>query len=185
LEPVAGTAVTGDLFDLSGGSLCSCLIEWDIPLPVVVAGIEVVGVLHCRLLPGTAAAATGGLDAEELTIALRVDESVYATERPHGLFETALADVHRQLPADTYVKACIACAWSEYAPGGQSLFGGLACFRGVKDAYRRVKTKQDIFAIWKNRTAYVQETYRCGDFQRRGRDAGYRGSFPTPAQAVQ
>jgi len=184
LEPVAGGAVTGALFDLSGGSLCSCLIEWDVPLPVVVAGVEVGAVLHCRLLLGAAAAATGGLDAEELTIALRIGELVYATDRPHGLLETALADVHRRLPADVYVKACIACAWSDYSPAGQPLFGGLACFRGVKDAYRRVKTKQDIFAIWKNRTEYVQETYRCGDFQRRGDGAGYRGSFPAPAEPV-
>jgi len=186
LEPVVvGATPAGVPFDLSGGSLCSCVIEWDVPLPAVAAGVEVDGVLRCRLLLGSAAGPAGGLDAEELTVALHVGGSVYANHRSYGYFETALEDVHRQLPADSYVKACISCAWADYSPGGQPLFGGLACFRGVKDAYRSVRTKWDIFAIWSRRTAYVQETYLCDEFDRRGVDAGYRGSFPGRATIVQ
>lgn len=184
LEPVGDGAVAGVPFELSGGSLCSCVIEWEIPLQAVAAGAEVDCVLHCRLVLGDAAGPAGGVDAEELTVALHAAGSVYATGRSHGFFETALEDVHRLLPADSYVKACIACAWSDYSPGGQPLFGGLACFRGVKDAYRGVKTKRDIFAIWSDRTAFVQETYLCDEFERRGSDAGYRGSFPSQATIV-
>ncbi|WP_155371690.1 DUF6304 family protein [Catellatospora vulcania] len=184
LEPVAAEAAKIP-FELNAGSLCSCVIEWDVPLPVVAAGVEVDGILRFRLLLGDAVRTTGGLDAEELTVALHVGGSAYETGRPHGSFETALEDVHRQLPADSYVKACISCAWSDYSPAGQPLSGGLACFRSVKDAYRRVRTKQDIFAIWDRSTAYVQETYLCDEFDRRGADAGYRGSFPSRTTIVQ
>jgi len=178
LEPVGDGAVAGVPLEFSGGVLCSCALEWEVPLRAVAAGIEVDCVLHWSLLLGSPTGPGKGLDAEELTVALHVAGSVYAPDRAYGLFESALEDVHRQLPADTYVKACIACAWSDYSPGGQPLFGGLACFRDVKDAYRQVKTKADIFAIWSDRTAYVQETYVCDEFERRGSDAGYRGSFP-------
>ena len=37
-----------------------------------------------------------------------------ATTRSHGLFEGALADIQRQLPRDTVLKACIGCAYSDY-----------------------------------------------------------------------
>lgn len=180
LEPVAGATATEGHFDLFGGFLCSYVLEWDVPLPVVVAGEAVAGVLHCRLLVGSPGGPHGGIDTEELTVALQLAESVIATDRPYGWFEDALASIHRQLPADVHVKACIACAWSDYQPGGQPLFGGMACFRDVKDEYRRVSTKVDIFGILDRRSGWVQETFLCDQFERRGEDAGYRGSFPGP-----
>jgi hypothetical protein len=181
LEPVSGGVGPDSSFSLSGSCLCSCAIEWDVPVPVIAGGVRVDGVLRCELVLGDARGRHGGLDAEELTISLHTGGSTYTTERPHGLFELALEDIHRQLPADTYVMACITCAWSDYSPAGNGLFGSLACFRGVKDAYRGVRTKRDIFAIWPSRTEYVQETYLCPEFERRGDDAGYRGPFPGPA----
>ena len=181
LEPVAGAAAAEGRFVLSGGYLCSFVLEWDVPLPVVVAGDEVGGVLHCRLTAGSPRGPHGGLDAEELTATLQFGESVIATDRPCGFFEDALSSIHRRLPTDTYVKACISCAWSDYPPAGQPLFGGMACFRDVKDEYRRATTKADLFRILDKRTGWVPETYLCDQFERRGADAGYRGSFPGPA----
>jgi len=184
LEPVGDVAQDAS-FSLSGGCLCSCLIEWDVPVPVVAGGVEMDGVLRCRLVLGDPVGRGGGLDAEELTVAFHTAGSIYTTERPYGFFEDALEDIHRQLPVNTYVKACIACGLSDYSPAGSDLFGGLACFRDVKDAYRRVRTKRDIFALWNSRSEYVQETFLCPEFERRGVDAGYRGSFPDPRKILQ
>jgi hypothetical protein len=183
LEPGSGSVGPDASMSLSHGCLCACTMEWDIPVAVVADGVPIDGVLRCRLVLGAPRQSPpGGLDAEELTISLHTAGSVYRTQRPYGFFEFALDDIHRQLPADTYVKACITCAWSDYSPAGGGLFLGLACFRDVKDAYRTVRSKRDIFAIWDRRTEYVQETHLCPAFERRVGDVGYRGPFPGTAR---
>ena len=168
-------------FTLSDGALCSCTLEWVIPVRVQLGGNAADGLLECQLRLGDPAPKPrGGLDAEDLTMVLGIGARRYPTTRPHGSFEDALADIHRQLPAEQYVRACVACAWSDYHPAGNPLFGGLACFRGNKEAYRHVTDKAGIFQVWNTRTEWVQETHVCDEFERRGPDAGYRGTFPPP-----
>lgn len=111
---------------------------------------------------------------------LRWNSSQVATTTSHGLFETALADIQRQLPADTDLKACISCALADYLPAGNGLFGTLACFRDNQQAYLQAHSKFDIFQIWDTVTEYVAETYLCPQYQQRGRHSGYRGGFPDP-----
>jgi hypothetical protein len=185
LAPIGGRPASDLAFTLSDGCLCSCVLEWDAPVPVVAGFTETEGLLRCRLILGDPGGPYGGLTAEELIMALHAATSIYPTERDYGSFEDALEDIHRQLPPDTYVKACITCAWSDYWPAGTGLIGPMACFRGVKDAYRQVRTKRDLFAIWTIRTGDVQETYLCPEFERRRADTGYRGSFPSPTRLLQ
>lgn len=168
------------LFTLAGESLCACELEWTVPVPVIVTGTGTVGgSLECHLRLGAPRESPrGGIDAEELTLVLRFGRSLCHTERPHGWFEDALEDLHRQMPPGTFIKACICCAWSDCSPAGSPLFGGLACFRDNKDGYRQVRKKSDLFNIWQSRTEYVQETYLCDEFEPRGPYPGYRGSFP-------
>jgi hypothetical protein len=177
LEPLTGDLPTDAPFTLSMGDLCACTLEWVIPVRVDLGGNAVDGLLECQLKLG-APDSRGGIDAEDLTMILRFGERSYATTKPHGLFEDALADLHQQLLPGQYVRSCVACAWSDYNPAGSPLFGGLACFRGNKDGYRQVKNKRDFFEVWRTKTESVQETHVCGEFERRGPGAGYRGSFP-------
>ena len=86
-----------------------------------------------------------------------------------------MLDLQRQLPAGSYLRACITCAYSDYSPGGNGLFGGLACFRGHKAEYLAVRSKRDLLDIWDKRTGFVQETYLCPEFDRRQPGSGYRG----------
>jgi hypothetical protein len=79
------------------------------------------------------------------------------------------------MPAGTYLKTCINCAFSDYSPSGHGLFGGLACFRDNKTGYRAVRTKRDLFGIWITMTGFVQETFLCPEFERRSPGTGYRG----------
>ena len=60
-------------------------------------------------------------------------------------------------------------------PEARGLFGGLACFRGCKSEYAQVMTKAALFALWDQRTEFVQETFLCPEFALRRRGAGYRG----------
>lgn len=170
-------------FPFFDGALCSCLLEWEVPLPVEVEGAGTrPGVLHCALRLGDPAGPKLGLDAEALTAVLRLDGREYRTTRDHDDFETALRDIQRGLPPGARIRACISCAWSDYSPFGNGLMAGLACFRDVKDRYRLVEGKRgpnNIFDIWGDRTEFVQETWLCPEFDHRGTHGGYRGRFPS------
>jgi len=165
------------------GGLCSCLLEWEVPMPVTVEGQGVrTAVLDCALRLGDPAGPGRGLDAETLTTTLRLDGREYRNREGQGDFESALHDIQRQLPAGVRLQACVACAWSDYNPAGNGLMAGLACFRDAKDRYRQVDGKHGptgIFAVWQELTEFVQETWLCGEFDHRAGDTGYRGSFPS------
>jgi hypothetical protein len=163
-------------FDLCrpGRNLASCVIEWEMPIPVVVGQKTENWTLLCRLELGRPMA-NGGMENENLHLELVGNKGRFRSYGKSGFFEDELSDVQRQLLADTYMKACINCAFSDYSPGGHGLFGCLACFRGDKDSYRAVHSKKDIFAIWSKMTEYVQETYLCPEFERRLPGTGYRG----------
>ncbi|MGX9884851.1 DUF6304 family protein [Streptomyces sp. NPDC002276] len=169
------------MFSFSHGGLCECLLEWEVPLPVEIEGQGVLtAVLHCALRLGSAGP-RGGLDEETLTTTLRLDGREYRNDGD-GYFEEALNELQRRLPDGTRLRACVACAWSDYHPVGHGLMGGLACFRGAKDIYRLVEGKygpNNIGDAWEKLTEFVQETWLCGEFEQRPADAGYRGSFPS------
>lgn len=169
-------------FSFFEGGLCSCLVEWEVAMPVDVAGDGVrPGVLRCALRVGDPAGQGRGLDAETLTVTLRLDGHEYQVVDGPGDLEHALHALQRELPRAARLRACIACAWSDYNPAGSPMMAGLACFRDAKDLYRRVDGKHGphgIFAVWHAQTELVQETWLCEEFEHRTSDHGYRGPFP-------
>jgi hypothetical protein len=120
-------------------------------------------------------APNGGIDREHLKLKLTIEGRLIASKGCSAWFEDEMLDIQKQLPQDTYMKGCINCAFSDYSPAGHGLFGGLACFRDNKQGYLSVKTKQDLFCVWKTMTEYVQETYLCPEFARRIPGSSYRG----------
>ncbi|MGW0559428.1 DUF6304 family protein [Streptomyces sp. NPDC003016] len=180
LDPVAALPADGAGFTLSGGSLCDCVFEWDIPLPVYADGRVHRAVLSCLLTLGRPLP-SGGLDREHLALELHFGGAVYASERAENDFEHALTVIQRRLPPGAYLRSCISCAFSDYHPSGSGLFGSLACFRRTKDEYRAVGGERELFELWDLRSGFVQETWACPDFERRpaqGPGTGYRGAFP-------
>jgi len=161
-------------FTFQHGDLCSCIIECDIPIPVVAGGEIAEGRLHVRLELGEPTD-RGGIDREALSLLLLVGGNTFTGSGRSGWFEDELLELQAGLPEGTYIKACINCAFSDYSPYGHGLFGNLACFRDNKEEYLAVTTKADIFRVWDTRTEYVQETYLCPEFRRRRPGTGYRG----------
>ncbi|NNN34616.1 hypothetical protein HLK59_30505 [Streptomyces sp. S3(2020)] len=171
-------ALTGEppeqAFTFAEGDLWSCLLEWGLTMPVEVSGQgERIATVHGALqlwYPD---------QAENLTVTLRLDG--YEFRATHPDFEDALHEIGRELPRAVRLKACIACAWSDYHPVGHGMMTGLACFRGAKDVYRRCDGKKGpngILTIWPRHTEFVQETWICDQFEHRTSDRGYRGPFP-------
>ena len=160
-------------FTLQKGDLCSCVIECKIP--VRVAGAETTeGTLDVHVELGNPEP-KGGIDRLYLQLTLQLGHYCFVSSGWSGWFEDELLDLQKQLPEGVFLKSCINCAFSDYSPLGHGMFGGLACFRDNKEGYRAVRTKGDIFRVWKTMTEYVQETYLCAEFEKRQPKTGYRG----------
>ena len=163
------------LFTLSYfDELCSCRLEWIMPLPVEVKGQALTWPLKATLTLGNPAP-NRGIDSETLALELTIPRGVLRSRGDSGWFEDELLDLERQLRPEARIRSCITCAFSDYNPAGHGLFGSLACFREVKDEYVHTRTKREVFAVWDRLTEYVQETYSCEEWQARIPDTGYRG----------
>ena len=166
-------------FTFLHGSLCSCVIEADIPVPVVTPAGTVDGLLTFNLDLG-GLLPTGQMDPERLTVRLSFAGQAYASDGRSGWFEGEMGDVQGKLPPGTYMRACINCAFSDYSPYGHGLYGDLICFRANKAGYRALPSGQDFdkdayFAVLDTVSETVQETHLCPEFGRREPGTGYRG----------
>ncbi len=176
-EPIPTThSLHLSTFTLDHGSLCACEILCAMPLPVVVEDAIIVGTLRVHLTLGQPRLPPrSGIDEERLLLQFSFNDQTFTSQGLSGWFEDELLDIQRALPTNAHLKACIACAFSDYSPGGHGLFGGLACFRDHKAEYRMVNSKGALFQLWPKMTEYVQETYLCNEFEQRIPGSGYRG----------
>ncbi|WP_031083120.1 DUF6304 family protein [Streptomyces sp. NRRL WC-3549] len=160
LVPVAGTRAEADVFDLTDGVLGDCVLEWDMPLPVLVAGTVRQATLGCLLsLRRT---------DPDLYLSLHLDGAVYESHRAESDFPSALATIRTALPPDIHLQICAACALSGYLPAAErGVSGGLGCFRDTKDAYRDGVDASGVEGLWDRRTGLVQEIWSCRDFEPR------------------
>ncbi len=175
LAPEPGTpAPLLDRFALNRGTLCSCTLRVLMPLPLMVAGARVEAELEATVALGDPAP-HGGIDRESVHLRLRSPGLDLESRGLTGWFEDELLELQARLPPGDHLLACVACALSDYHPGGHRCFGDLACFRGARAAYEAVRTKRDLLRLWDARTEMVQETHLCPELRRRLPGAGYRG----------
>lgn len=163
-------------FSLHGRDLCSCVIECDMPMQVAVGNETLDSNLHMRLdLGDPRPGGDRGIDREELLLNLTIAGKSFSSCGQHGWFENELLEIQAALPGGMYMKCCTTCAFSDYSPYGNGMFGCMACFRDNNAAYRAVKGKASLFAIWDTLSGFVQETYLCPEYERRKPGSGYRG----------
>jgi len=161
-------------FTLHFGMLCACAIECEMPLPIKSGEELIEGQLRIHL--GLREAPPNAEpDWLSLRLALTIGNQTFSAIHHKGWFEDDLREIQALLPDDTCVQCCFNCAFSDYSPYGNGLFGCLACFRDNKDAYRSVHSKHDLLSMWDTMTEFVQETYLCPEFELRTPGSGYRG----------
>jgi Family of unknown function (DUF6304) len=166
-------------FQFLHGSLCFCVIEADIPVPVVTRSGVVDGLLTFELKLGKPLP-TGQMDRERLKLRLTVNQQTFYSQGNTGSFEGEMLNVQSQLPTGTLMKVCFNCAFSDYSPYGHGLFGNMICFRANKTGYLTMPSgedfdKDDYFDVMETVSEMVQETYLCPEFERRTPGTGYRG----------
>ncbi|MFC8272655.1 DUF6304 family protein [Streptomyces sp. NPDC057271] len=79
----------GEAAEKGGEALTGCVLEWDLPLPVVVDGAAQQATLSCLLALGERA---------DLSLTLHYGGTAYESGIAGGDFEEALDRVRRQLP---------------------------------------------------------------------------------------
>lgn len=174
LRPVAGMPAESEMFALADGVLNDCVLEWDLPFPVTADGAVQQATLSCLL----------SLRRPDpyLYLELQFGGAAFRSHRAESDFGAALATIQRVLPPGVHLQTCIACAFSDYFPAPRrGLSGGLACFRGAKEAYRGADGEGDVLDLWDRRSGFVQEVWHCPEFEPRpaaGAGTGHRGAFP-------
>ncbi|MFF6775987.1 DUF6304 family protein [Streptomyces sp. NPDC012637] len=95
---IRGIEYTGASFaalsaaDEGGQALTGCVLEWDLPLPVVADGVTQQATLSCLLTLGERA---------DLSLTLHYGGAAFESGIAGGDFEEALGRVRRQLPPGT------------------------------------------------------------------------------------
>ncbi|MER7516150.1 DUF6304 family protein [Streptomyces sp. NPDC126499] len=95
---IRGIEYTGASFDAlraageGGQALTGCVLEWDLPLPVVADGVTQQATLSCLLTLGERA---------DLSLTLHYGGAAFESGIAGGDFEEALSRVRRQLPPGT------------------------------------------------------------------------------------
>ena len=175
LDPADEQAtLAATLFCIQLGSLCACELRWTMTVVLSVQGRRIHAPLRVRLHLGDPLP-NARLSSEHLQLELQAPSGSIQSTGRSGWFEDELLDLARKLPPEERLIACITCQFSDYSPLGHGLFGGLACFRDVKEEYVAISGKAGIFAIWDRRTELVQETFLCEQFSPRIAGTGYRG----------
>lgn len=81
----------------AGEALCSCVLEWDMPLPVHLDGAVQRATLSCLLTLGEPQRG-GPLDRADLNLTLHYGGTAYESGVAGGDFGDALSRIGRQLP---------------------------------------------------------------------------------------
>ncbi|MET9955819.1 DUF6304 family protein [Streptomyces sp. NPDC006339] len=95
---IRGIEYTGASFDAlraegeGGQALTGCVLEWDLPLPVLADGVTQQATLSCLLTLGERA---------DLSLTLHYGGAAFESGIAGGDFEEALSRVRRQLPPGT------------------------------------------------------------------------------------
>ena len=84
----------------------------------------------------------------------------------YDFFEDALINIQKQLPNDVVLRICLSCKYSHYHPLGNTMFGGLFCFKAIKEKIDEIKTKDSLLNLYEmNHNDFkgipVQETFDC------------------------
>ncbi len=157
-----------NLFNLSSNALCGYSFDCDIPVWCVSKEQTFEIILHAHIECGKPGKDNHILN-EVLLLTIEYEGKVYQSDGKnlYSTFDEQLTILKSNLPDEIYLKICWNCAFADYFPGGSGMFGNLACFRDIKDDYRKVKDKKTLTDLWDKYTDDVQEIDLCNEFEKR------------------
>jgi len=131
-----------------------------IPIDIVREGKEIIENLIAFVATGSGKSI--------VRLKLETEYGIVTGKKEYGYFEDAIIEIQKKLPKNTKIKTCLSCKYSNYHPVGNVMFGGLNCFKDVKEDLEKVYNKYDLMKIWdkgiENKDTFnVQETFVCED----------------------
>ncbi len=178
-------------FSLFLGELCAYTLDCDIPVIILDRDNALLTTLRAHIERGKPVEGAGGtsirhkdgsveknsrqIECEVLQLEVIHQAKSFKTSGRNECysFEEQLDELKDLLPTDSYLKICWNCAFSDYSPMGNDVFGDLDCYRDNKRQYLRVRSKRDLFQV--PSTMSVQEIHLCSEFRKRKPGTGYRG----------
>lgn len=107
---------------------------------------------------------------------LLVDGKCYSCDEKTLRFNYALNYFSKKLKEEYYIKSCFTCQYADYSPYGGDCYGTMLCYRGCKQECLKVNNKDDFFEYLATQKFDLrQETYLCGEYEKRNKAEGYRG----------
>lgn len=114
----------------------------------------------------------GWPETETIKLSLTIDGQNFEGVSHHYI-ESAFNQIHKQFIDRYTFKNCIGCMFSDYNAYGQRMFGSIECHINQKEAYLKVKDKNDLLNLAGNPTE-VPEIYCCDKYEVRKPGIGFR-----------
>ncbi|MCT4615593.1 MAG: DUF6304 family protein [Marinifilaceae bacterium] len=142
------------------GDLTNCEFEIKIPIKIWAGKIDAVDIkANIRI---------GNLD--NYGVLLTMNSILYGDlkSKRHDFFEDALIEIQEQLPETATIQTCLSCKYSHYHPLGNSMFGGLFCFKANKAKANQIYDKESLLNLYEASQKDfigipVQETFDCSE----------------------
>ena len=162
-----------ETFTFAQDDLCECRIEFNMPIKIIVGEKPIGAELSVQIELGKSR--LGGIDRSDVMLILSYDEKTFQSKGTSEWFEDELLDIQKRLPENHKIKCCFGCEFSDYSVYGHGFFGGMLCYRNIKEDYKKVSDKREFMEIMDKSVESVQETYLCPEFEIRKPERGYRG----------
>ncbi|GGG52442.1 DUF6304 family protein [Bizionia arctica] len=148
------------LYENGIGDLTNFELMAVIPVNIVRNKKEIIGNLETFIATGN--------NNSVVRLKLETEYDTFLSEKEYGYFEDAIIGIQEKLPENTKIKTCLSCKYSNYHPIGNGMFGGLNCFKNLKEDVENVSGKSDLMVMWdkgmeNKKTFNVQETFVCDD----------------------
>ena len=142
------------------GDLTNFELTTVIPIDIVRNEKEIIGNMTAFIITGNSNSI--------VRLKLETEYGIFLDKKKYGYFEDAIIGIQKKLPENTKIKTCLSCKYSNYHPLGNGMFGGLNCFKDLKEDVEKLCNKSDLISMWdkgmKNSKAFnVQEIFVCVD----------------------
>lgn len=146
--------------------------ELEINIPIIISSLKdsFIGELIIKL--------EKNLENKKLNgVELLIKEGILKTKFGNNLFSRSMYNfegfmilIQNMLPENYEIRTCISCKYSNYHPCGSPEFGGLTCFKNIKNKVDKISDKMELMSICdeeipNNKLFAVNEIYECPEHE--------------------
>lgn len=120
------------------GSLTNCRFDVQLPIRLVRDGVGETTCLQTDVR-------IGKRQYSGVCLRLKSNGRLLSSPERCGHFEGALIELQQQFPDGEKLQCCLSCKYSHSHPAGSPIFGGLGCFKKLRESARSIRCKSTLF----------------------------------------